>query len=171
MIRTLLLVRHGKSEANRAGTLEGYADAPLTDLGRRQAAGAAARLAAMALPPVRLIASPLRRAVHTAQPISQALQAPVQVDPRLSAGESRLGQALADIAMEAAEAIAAGWTAWDGPLVAVSHRLPIRAYLSQIYGPAIGTTLVDALGNGDIMEIVLRDGAASPATHHRLGDL
>jgi broad specificity phosphatase PhoE len=63
---TLLLVRHGQSEWNAAGRLQGQtADVPLTDLGHAQAERAAEELAE--LHPGALISSDLRRALQTAE--------------------------------------------------------------------------------------------------------
>lgn len=61
----LILVRHGQTEPNRAGQLLGRIDAPLTDLGRRQAEAAAQSvLASCAV--ARVVSSPLERARETA---------------------------------------------------------------------------------------------------------
>jgi broad specificity phosphatase PhoE len=63
---TLLLVRHGQSEWNAAGLLQGQTPhVPLTRLGHAQAAAAAAELAA--LRPGALLSSDLVRAVQTAE--------------------------------------------------------------------------------------------------------
>jgi broad specificity phosphatase PhoE len=68
---TLLLVRHGQSEWNAAGLMQGQtAHVPLTDLGHRQAAAAAAELAERVRAgagPGALVSSDLRRAVQTAE--------------------------------------------------------------------------------------------------------
>ena len=63
---TLLLVRHGQSEWNAAGLLQGQTPhVPLTRLGHAQAAAAAAELAG--LEPGALLSSDLVRAVQTAE--------------------------------------------------------------------------------------------------------
>jgi len=80
------MVRHGQSTWNASGRWQGHADAPLTDLGRTQAARAVA-----SLPAVEVIwASDLERARATAAVIGEALGLDVQVDVRLrerNAGE------------------------------------------------------------------------------------
>lgn len=58
----IFLVRHGETEANRAGSYLGRADPPLTERGRHQAG----RVAAMLPTPDRVITSPLQRARETA---------------------------------------------------------------------------------------------------------
>ncbi|TYP84760.1 histidine phosphatase family protein [Blastococcus xanthinilyticus] len=63
---TLLLVRHGQSEWNAAGRMQGQtAHVPLTQLGHRQAEVAAEELAG--LRPGALLSSDLLRAVQTAE--------------------------------------------------------------------------------------------------------
>ena len=59
---TLVLVRHGRTELNARGLLQGRADAPLDELGQWQAARVAARLGRVD----QVITSPLRRAIDTA---------------------------------------------------------------------------------------------------------
>lgn len=92
---TVFLVRHGESHWNRAGLVQGQADAPgLTTLGVAQALGAAARLRAAVSAPgrVELVSSDLRRAVETARVILGAgVGAAVRIDPSLR--ERRLGVA------------------------------------------------------------------------------
>ncbi|MCU4177926.1 histidine phosphatase family protein [Bosea sp. BH3] len=63
----LILVRHGETDWNREGRLQGGQDIPLNDLGRRQAAEAAGRLKALAPTYAELayIASPMQRARET----------------------------------------------------------------------------------------------------------
>lgn len=70
----LILLRHGRTEANASGLLQGRIDPDLDDLGRRQAAAAAEALGAID----RVIASPLARAQQTAA----ALGLPVETDER-----------------------------------------------------------------------------------------
>ena len=64
---SLILVRHGQTAVNAEGRLQGRIDAPLTDLGRRQAAASAAGLATSATAGARLVTSPLLRARQTAE--------------------------------------------------------------------------------------------------------
>ena len=79
---TVLLVRHGQSEWNAAGLLQGQtAHVPLTGLGHVQAAEAARELAARQ--PGVLIASDLRRAVQTAEHCARATGLPVRTTPAL----------------------------------------------------------------------------------------
>ena len=78
----IVLVRHGETDANRAGLLLGRADPPLTARGVRQAAALARTLARAAAP--LLVTSPLTRAVETAAAIGQVTGVPAGVEPRLT---------------------------------------------------------------------------------------
>ena len=73
---TLLLVRHGQSEWNARGLMQGQTDAiPLTELGHAQAAAGAEELAALG--PGALISSDLLRARQTAEHCARATGLPV----------------------------------------------------------------------------------------------
>jgi broad specificity phosphatase PhoE len=67
---TLLLARHGESDWNRSKRWQGFADRPLTDLGRRQAVELAARLGDTELDAV--YSSDLRRARGTADAVARS---------------------------------------------------------------------------------------------------
>lgn len=85
---TLHLVRHGQSEWNAQGRLQGQIGyVPLTDLGRRQARQAAEALAGCGATMV--VSSDSLRAVQTAEPIAAKLGAALRTTPALR--EQRLG--------------------------------------------------------------------------------
>ena len=65
MIATILLARHGESDWNRTNQWQGFADRPLTDLGRQQARELAERLRETELEAV--YSSDLQRARATAE--------------------------------------------------------------------------------------------------------
>lgn len=75
MPTTILLARHGETEWNLDGRFQGHADPPLNDLGRAQAHELAERLAGE--PIAAVYASPLRRALETAQIVGDRLGLPV----------------------------------------------------------------------------------------------
>ena len=78
----LYCVRHGESTYNVEGRLQGQSDAPvLSELGRRQSEAAARALSGK--PIEALYASPLRRALETAEIIAGALGLTIRTDPRL----------------------------------------------------------------------------------------
>ena len=81
----MILIRHGQTEFNRIFSLTrqdpGIRDPELTELGRRQAAALALALAQLPGPPVRrLIASPYRRALETAEIVAAAHGLPIAVE-------------------------------------------------------------------------------------------
>ena len=79
---TLLLVRHGESEWNAAGLMQGQTPhVPLTERGHTQAAAAAAELAP--LRPGVLISSDLRRAEQTAEHCARTTGLAVTTTPAL----------------------------------------------------------------------------------------
>jgi ribonuclease H / adenosylcobalamin/alpha-ribazole phosphatase len=79
---TTLLLRHGQTPLSAERRFAGRGDIPLTETGRRQAAAAAARLAARGGIDV-IVSSPLRRARRTAEAAAEATGAPVIVDDDL----------------------------------------------------------------------------------------
>jgi phosphoserine phosphatase len=82
---TVVLLRHGESQWITEGRFQGQGDSPLSDLGRRQAALAAERLAhphrppalpIPAGPPAAIHHSPLGRTTETAAMVVEAMAAP-----------------------------------------------------------------------------------------------
>jgi probable phosphoglycerate mutase len=80
--RTIILVRHGESTANRERILTGRTDPELTALGRTQARRASRYINAR-FAVDRLYSSPLKRAVHTAAPIARRARAPLVTEDLL----------------------------------------------------------------------------------------
>lgn len=73
----ILLLRHGQTAYNAEHRLQGHLDAPLTDLGRDQAARMGALVARLVAGRDAVIhASPLGRAMATAQIVAATLDAP-----------------------------------------------------------------------------------------------
>ena len=78
---TLLLVRHGETDWNAEGRLQGHTDRPLNDFGRRQAEALAERLAGDGIDAI--YASDLSRARETAEIVGARLGLPVVLEPGL----------------------------------------------------------------------------------------
>lgn len=74
----LLMLRHGQTELSAQRRYSGRGDLPLTELGERQAAAAAARLSTMD-DVAAVVSSPMLRARQTAKPAADALGVPVSV--------------------------------------------------------------------------------------------
>jgi broad specificity phosphatase PhoE len=78
---TLLLVRHGETDWNAEGRLQGHTDRPLNPNGREQAKALADRLAGDGVAAV--YASDLTRARETAEIVGERLGLTVVIDPDL----------------------------------------------------------------------------------------
>jgi len=98
----LYLVRHGQSEWNRIGRIQGRSESPLTELGRQQAA-ALGRLLGSSLPDpgIDIVASPLARAFETATIIAGELGR--------AAGDVRADDRINDFDV----GVLAGYPGWD----------------------------------------------------------
>jgi len=80
-VTTLLLVRHGETDWNADGRLQGQTDRPLSDFGRRQARQLAEELADEELEAI--YSSDLARARETAEIVGERLGLAVALDPEL----------------------------------------------------------------------------------------
>lgn len=87
-LRRLVLLRHGQTDYNVAGRMQGHLDSILTEWGLAQAVGVAPEIARFL--PDRLVSSDLRRAAETADVVGHACGQPVKLDPRLR--ETHLGE-------------------------------------------------------------------------------
>jgi probable phosphoglycerate mutase len=75
----LILVRHGESTWNAEQRLQGQLDPPLSERGRAQAEALRAVVAALGIPPERVVCSDLSRATETAELLGLE---PAAFDPR-----------------------------------------------------------------------------------------
>jgi broad specificity phosphatase PhoE len=102
---TIVLVRHGESEWVARGLFQGQGDSPLTELGRRQAALVADRLATPHRPPaipvpgdppLEIVHSPLSRTTETAEVMATAMARPAafgaEIARRSNPGFLEIGQ-------------------------------------------------------------------------------
>jgi broad specificity phosphatase PhoE len=77
----VILLRHGQTDWNIQGRIQGARDFPLNKTGRAQARAAAPAIAALG--PRKIVSSPLSRARDTAHEIAILLGLPVELDQRL----------------------------------------------------------------------------------------
>lgn len=75
------LLRHGATEFNEAGRIQGWADSPLTPAGAAEVRGWVPAIARLDFD--RITASDLGRAMATAEIINRALQLPLDAEPDL----------------------------------------------------------------------------------------
>jgi len=193
MRRQVLLVRHCQSQANAEGRIEGKGDSPLSDEGLQQAKAVAAFIAARSLGDAKLVASSQSRAIATAQAIGAASGWTHAEDHRLREGDLGWmedlpytevgkhmaergakelnadihgGESLEGVGERVWEALAEAMKGHPGTLVLVSHGYSIQALLRRL-DPDVA--IPRFIGNGDVVEIWLDDGAlAETPAHHPL---
>ena len=100
---TIVLWRHGQTDFNAAGRLQGQSDIELNETGERQAVEAAPHIARLS--PTRIISSPLQRAMRTAEVLADLSGLPVEPDERLQERSFGLWEGLTQ------EEIEEGWPA------------------------------------------------------------
>jgi probable phosphomutase (TIGR03848 family) len=161
---TVLLVRHGLTDANRGGVLAGWSPGVhLAAKGREQAGALAARLAAV--PVAAVVSSPLERCVETAELLVAGRDLTVQTDEAL--GECKYGdwtgQELKKLAKDplwkvvqahpSAAAFPGGEALRDtqaravGAVRRINERLgPDATWIAVSHGDVLKAILADALG-------------------------
>lgn len=164
---TVLLVRHGRTEANASGVLAGWTPGiTLDDAGQEQARDLASRMAG--LPITRVVTSPLTRCVQTAEAVADSVGTSVVADERLA--EARYGdwtgQPLAGLARSALWRVvqnrpsAAVFPGADGEALAdVAHRAvqAVREHDADVATESGDAGLWMAVSHGDVIKAVLAD--------------
>jgi probable phosphoglycerate mutase len=159
----LIVWRHGNTDWNASDRVQGQSDAPLNDLGREQAAVAAAHL--VALRPDVIVSSDLSRAADTAAALSALTGLAVRTDARLRERYYGLWQGLS--------------------LAEVAERFPVEhaRWRSGDQSPGAEIESLDDLGKrvGDALQeaadawpaatvvVVTHGGAARQGTGYLLG--
>jgi broad specificity phosphatase PhoE len=153
-LRMVVLLRHGQTDYNVAGRMQGHLDSKLTEAGLAQAMAAAPDIAKVA--PERIISSDLSRARDTAGFVGGACGLPVALDERLR--ETHLGEwqgrTVLDIEQDFPGAIAAwrsdpGWAPPGGEsrIDVVRRSRPVVDELDdELTGPAPATVVLVAHG-------------------------
>ncbi len=80
-VRRVIVWRHGRTTWNAAGRFQGQSDPPLDLVGQEQSRQAATRLAVD--PPALILTSDLVRATSTAAALTQLIDTPIKIEPRL----------------------------------------------------------------------------------------
>ncbi|MBQ6855045.1 MAG: histidine phosphatase family protein [Alphaproteobacteria bacterium] len=81
MYKKLYFLRHGETDWNLSGKLQGWTDIPLNSTGREQAFLTAEKLEKY--PINRILSSSLKRAIQTADIINSFLNVPIMINPAL----------------------------------------------------------------------------------------
>lgn len=163
----LIFVRHGQTEWNRLGRLQGQKDIPLNDLGRRQAQrNGRALKAILSTGEWRFHASPLARAMETMQIIlaEAGLDAEIAADGRLMevAYGAWEGRTLGELAAADPESFAAreadkwGFVPPDGESYEMLGRR-VATWLAEIDHPAV------VAAHGGVMRVLLHHLAGQAA--------
>lgn len=150
----LILVRHGESAWNAEGRLQGQADAPLSKLGRRQAAHAAARLVDEGVDVV--VSSDLERAYETAAALAGSIG--LEVERREDLREVDLGSwtgaAREDLERDQPELWrrwrSEGIEGWDGGETYSEAMVRIAGAVSALAAEHDGRTVVAVSHGGSI---------------------
>ena len=158
----LVLARHGRTTLNAEGRLRGLANPPLDTVGEAEAERLAASIAALpGFEPLRVLSSPLQRALRTAEAIATAIGVPHEADARFNdrdygpwTGHPKT-EVVADFgSVDAAPGVepralvlervlpALDAVVADGPLVVVTHDAVIRPVLQAI-DPSLTDLVVD----------------------------
>jgi broad specificity phosphatase PhoE len=146
-VPTLHLIRHGETDWNRDGRIQGQSDPPLSARGREQARALAETLGVR--PIGALWSSDLRRAVETAEPLAARLGLEVRVSSALR--ERDFGVNEGRVAAEvAAELGTVAGTAWHGP----DDRHPDGESLRELY-ERVAAFLDELLADPPAEEIAL----------------
>jgi broad specificity phosphatase PhoE len=157
-LRRLVLLRHGQTDYNVGGRMQGHLDSMLTETGVEQAASVAPEIARLV--PDRLISSDLKRAVDTADLVSAACGLPVKYDARLR--ETHLGEwqgrTVAEIEHGWPGAIATwrsdpGWAPPGGEsrIEVVRRSLPVVEELDEEFATGDPDTTVVLVAHGGLI--------------------
>jgi probable phosphomutase (TIGR03848 family) len=164
---TVLLIRHGRTTANSAGTLAGWAPGiALDEVGRQQARALGERLGKVPLGEV--LTSPLDRCRQTVDGMIDGRDIPVRVDGRL--GECRYGdwtgRSLKELAKQPLWRIVQNYPSaavFPGPdgesLRAVQARAveSVRATAQRLLDSAGPKAMCAAVSHGDVIKLVVAD--------------
>ncbi|WP_127841830.1 histidine phosphatase family protein [Actinomyces wuliandei] len=169
----VVLWRHGQTDYNLAGRVQGQVDVPLNDTGAQQARQAAAAVAALG--PTRIVSSPLGRAWATAQVLAQEVGLPVETEARVA--ERSFGQWEGLTRKQ----IKAGWPdlyrRWregrDVPEVGVEARDQVArrvgAAVAELVVPGRADMTDGGAADGDVVVVVSHGSATRLGVCHLLG--
>jgi probable phosphoglycerate mutase len=147
-VTTLLLVRHGETDWNAVGRLQGHTDRPLSDFGRRQAEQLAEELEDEPLDAI--YASDLARARETAEIAGERLGLPVLLDPDLREKDWGTWEGLTSVERDRVEFVGESTEAHQerilGALRRIAERHPGGRVLVVTHGGSMRRVQTAAMG-------------------------
>jgi broad specificity phosphatase PhoE len=145
---TLLLVRHGETDWNADGRLQGQTDRPLSDYGREQARQLAEELDDEGLEAI--YSSDLSRARETAEIVGERLGLPVVLDPDLREKDWGNWEGLTAVERDRVEFVGESTGAHKERILRalrrISERHPAGRVLVVTHGGSMRRVQVAALG-------------------------
>lgn len=159
------LVRHGESQYNAEGRIQGQLDVELSSAGRRQSLALAAALADKRIEAI--FTSPLKRAAETAQPIAEALGLALQSDDRLREIHAGIFQGLLWREIESAHPVAAAqWLKQEPDFVVPGgesrRALMTRGTCALTYIRTLPYSAVAVVSHGGLLSAALKGLLAIP---------
>lgn len=160
----LILWRHGQTDYNLQGRIQGQVDIPLNDTGRQQAQRAADDIAALG--PTRIVSSPLVRARDTAEVLASLTGLSVETDPGLMEKSFGTWEGLkaADIKKQWPDHYATWRAGGDLP----QFRIEGRRKTAERVGETLKAIAADA-GKDDVIVVVSHGAATNLGATYLLG--
>ena len=154
----LIVVRHGETDWNRVGRLQGHTDIALNSTGLEQAARLAAALAGESI--AAIYSSDLARALATAKPVAAALGLTIKLDPLLRERNYGLleGMTFAEIVEQHPE------EAGRLRLRDAHHRMPEGESQTEFFERVVGAVRVIAADEVCAMVPITKDACANTRT-------
>jgi broad specificity phosphatase PhoE len=166
---TILLVRHGETDSNAEGRIQGQTNTPLNARGRGQAQALADRLAGE--PVTAVYSSDLDRARETAEILAARLDLPVVLDPALR--ERHFGSWEGKTIDEIEARWPGAWQQWRNgdeawadveDHIALAER--IRGAIRRLADVHPGEQIV-VVAHGGVIRVILMDAAGLPYPEQR----
>lgn len=169
---TVWLLRHGETEWNAQGRMQGHNDSPLTEFGLASARAAARRL--LNAQPSVIYTSDLGRAHRTAEEIAGATQAPVRTDERLREKNNGIFEGLTQAEVQTnfpaeytAYQLRPGDYAPPGGETAQELRARVVATMTDLAQRHAGERIV-VVTHGGVISVFMRHLLDMPLTRPRL---
>jgi probable phosphoglycerate mutase len=147
----IVLLRHGRTEANAQGLLLGRADPVLDDVGRGQARAAAGEVAATASVG-RIVSSPLARCRATAEIVAGVLGADAPIEVEIDERWIELDYGELD-GTPLSEVPVATWAAWQGDVDWAPPGGESHATLGKRVRAACEELAAAPAGDGDVLVV------------------